>query len=1391
MTPTRRLNLRALFELAIVLLVIVPGVAGLALYRRSAGASYLVEAKALFAKGKTAPGMGYLNRHLELNPNDLEALDLKAKILAEEAGDEALAVEAARIHSQVLGRSTTLNNQRETRRRLVRLDLKIPSHAYAAEEQARALIRDGADDAEAHRLLARALEQLGILEKKAALIDQARVEYELAEAKEPGDVEGAQRLATLYRDRMENPSKALAVLDQLVKTCEGSPASKRAAARLARARHFNATGQPDLAAKDVDQAVQADPNDIEARLIAAELALQRRDTEAARKHVEALDAARRDDSRVVVTSGLIDLVEQRPDDAIKHWREGLVKSQGNDPELTWRLAHVLLETGRVTEAEPLIDQYHRLVGGDDPPPRQRYLKALALLQKNRAAEAVAELEAIRFKVDKGLAPHAFQTLGRAYEATGEPTRALEAYRLAAENSRDWSAPWAAAARVQSQALGQPSEALATLERGLAVYPEDPALLTALAGLSWRSQAEKPAKDRNWSAFEAILKRARKVAPGSAELALVEADYDAATGRADVGLALLAAATRVNPRATDLWLARANASARAGKLGKALDILDQGLAAAGPQANLYVSKASMLSLKGLLNEARDVLVDSLKRVPDEQKPLLWKTLGDFDRARGDLSAARQAYNAWIELQPDNPEPRLSLVDLAITSDDPSAISAAVEALKGVGGPKSQAWRIARVEQLLRAKSEKLDEAETLIKEIQTADPKLAAGFLLEARLRVRKHEVDRAIAAYEQALKLESGTPALAPLVALLVREKRDADLARLKETLDARTGGLDRIAAMQTLKLGDGDRASRLAAMAAQGDPQGVDARVWQAEVLQALGKPDEAEAALKLLVENKPDNPSPWLQLLMLQVSRNKTAEAAATIDAIKSTVKVDYPEVLWAQCYRAIGDTAKAEASYDQALTRWADVPEVLASSAAFFERIGRVDKAESTYRVLLKRDPSSGWTTRKLAVLLATRQGNRAAWEEALGLIGPDPRPDDIADDALARASVYAQSPDPSHKHKAVAILNGLLAETPNRRDVHETLARWMYAWGEASTSTAREHITKAAEGERATPESILLYANMLLGTRDLDAAEAELSRLVARDPDGLPVAELKYRILTARAKPDEAADVIEAAFQRHANAADRVDVAETAARLLVAIRKLDVAERIAGSVGDVARGKCLVASLKAIQGKDAEARTILKEVASNGEPAVAFTTALGLSMRPEADASWFKHADELLNATNAKGAPSFDLLEKTAILRHFQKRYNDEVATYSAMLKQKPTNFGFLNNMAWTISEEMNQPAVGIKWADEAIRRVGELPTILDTRGVILTRLGRLDEAIRDLQNASRGMPSASVFYHLARAYKTKGEVEACKAARDRAKQAGLNRAELQPSDQADFDAIMSL
>ena len=885
---SRRLNLRVLIALGVVVLTSVVGFVALKAYRdRRATPALLGEAKKYWELKQHSLALGYLNRYLELHPDDLDALDLKAKFLAESTQDARQAMEAMPIHNQVLGRDP---QRQETRRRLLELNLKVPGRAKTAVTLARELIRRGDGGPRAHRLLARALEQSGAEGDNYALAEACR-EYEAAEKHDPGDVEGGEWLARLYQEKLHDPEKGQQVLDKLLALNQAEHA-RRAAVRLAQARYCARLGQIGRAGAEIDQAIRDDPGDPEIRIVAAQLAAQRGDTANARRHLAAIPDAARNDLRIKLIEGVIDLKERRPNEAAQSWRSGLLLTGGSNIELTWRLAQILLEMGRVSEAEPLIAQYRRLAGSEEPNAWYHYLHALSLFKTGRPDEAAQELEAIRFKADKLLETSLYLLLGQCYEAARDESQALAAFRRTTELSHDLADPWLAIARLQWPR--QPNAAIDTIALGLKAIPADPRLLAMSIHYQWQRQTQRPSAERSWDGVERALSRADQIAPGSLEVALVRSEYLQSLGKNEDSLDLLEEVTKRFPKYVPLWAIRARALSRLGRTSDALKLLDQATEAAGPQALLAIDRASILLAQGHVKEAHATLRNALGRVPAEQRPALWKALGEYYAAQSDLAAARDAYQEYSRLEPNNPEPRILLLDLALTAGDDAAIRIEVSALKAFGGPNSLYWRLARVRELLRDRPQgkaepaeeasRLEEAERLVQEIKKSEPQSPLGYLLEGRLRERRHETNRAVAAYERAVDRNGGQLALAPLVALLVRERRDADLKRLRQKLATLPVELERLATLQALKLGDKDRAEQLAARMAEGHPEALDVQVWQAQVLKALGKPEAAEAALLRLIRQRPAEPSPWLQLLMLQVSQKRLKDAAETVEQLRN---------------------------------------------------------------------------------------------------------------------------------------------------------------------------------------------------------------------------------------------------------------------------------------------------------------------------------------------------------------------------------------------------------------------------------------------------------------------------------------------------------------------------
>lgn len=1388
---TVRLNLRALVVVVVLVVLVVPGFFALKAYQaRSGQQAYLGQAKKYLEEKNADLALKYVNRYLELAPDDLEALDLKSRILADAARDQGGLKAAIQIHQQIISADA---DRQPVRKRLIELHLKNRTY-QAAEITAREYIKRGADDAEAHRLLAHALEGIGFGGDSKAL-DAAIIEYETAERRQPGDVLGAERLALLYRSKVNDPAKARQVMDALLKF---NP--KSAPVRLARFRYFMSEGTPEatqLAMAEIDEALKIAPGDMAARLVAAETAAQRGDTVGARRHLDAIEPKPKNDLRVNLIEGLIDLGEQRTDEAIQIWRAGLLQTGGADVDLTWRLAHVLLQLGRVRDAEPLMSQYRRLIGGPEPTAEYRYLVAIAYLRMGRTHDAVKELEAIRYKIDKALEGQLHVTLGRGYELMKEEAKALDAYRRASAFVGAGSAPWLAMARILL--IDRPNEAIDALERGLASLPGDPRMLATLAQILWQQENAKAPERREWNDFKRVLDMAERAAPDAVETTLVKADYLFSNSRADEALALLAQATEKYPKASALWIARVNGMGRLGRNDEAMKLLDQGVKAAGDNASFRTTKAYLYIARGETKSARTTLIEGLDRVPVDQRPVIWKALGEYHQNQADIVSARKAYSEWVRLQADNIEPRLALLNLAIASGDVEAMRVEVDAMQAIAGTSSLYWKIARAELLLQEKAPpdgprdpkeaaRLDEAARLARDVRTAIPRQPAGYILEGRTQERLEHYDDAVGAYQTALDLRGGQIALRPLVFLLTRLRRNDDLESLRKKVASFPPDVDRLSNKLTLQLGDSERAEMMAKRMVEGDPQSLDARVWQARVLNTLGKPKEAEQALKILTEQRPSEPGPWIQLLMFQISQKELPAAAATVELMKTKVKTERPELLWGVCYRVLGKQALADEAFAAAIAKTPDDLRVRQAAIDYYETIGRTEAAEASLRHVLKLSPNLDWARRKLALLLSARTNDVAAWNEAVKLLGESPDGTDTPDDRLLRATIYSRSAELRHRRESILILEGLSAEVPGSLRLHDVLARVLLQDGQKEK--AKDHAAKAA-GEGASAESILLHAGFLLEDKKIDEAERQLIRLIAIDPAALPTVELNARILNAKGKGAEAVAELEKAFAAHRSTPNAMPVGLGILQLLMILKQDAAADKLGRDLAALGpKGQVAYAEFLASRDRSKEARDQLDAAFKAGASGDVVRSALALASNSPGS-NWVNEADGLLSVA-LKGQPdSLDLLQAQAYLRHLQRRYDDEIAIYKAIVARGPNNYVFMNNMAWTLSEEMGKPQEGLEHANEALKRLGYQPHVLDTRGVIHLRLKKIPEAIKDLEAAVAAIPSGPIFFHLAKAYEAAGRSADAETFRKRAKESGMSLDQLQPSEREEAAKMLDL
>jgi Tfp pilus assembly protein PilF len=161
---------------------------------------------------------------------------------------------------------------------------------------------------------------------------------------------------------------------------------------------------------------------------------------------------------------------------------------------------------------------------------------------------------------------------------------------------------------------------------------------------------------------------------------------------------------------------------------------------------------------------------------------------------------------------------------------------------------------------------------------------------------------------------------------------------------------------------------------------------------------------------------------------------------------------------------------------------------------------------------------------------------------------------------------------------------------------------------------------------------------------------------------------------------------------------------------------------------------------------------------------------------------------LKDATARDPDAVDPLVYRAMLEHSRGHYEEEVRLYRDVLKHQPRHAIALNNLAWTLSEGLHQPSEALTYIDDVVQHFGRSAQALDTRGVILSRLGRHDEAIRDLEESNRSKPSAVAEFHLALACHEAGREDEFRKYRDQVKEAGLKPEQLDAPERAAFEAL---
>jgi tetratricopeptide (TPR) repeat protein len=362
------------------------------------------------------------------------------------------------------------------------------------------------------------------------------------------------------------------------------------------------------------------------------------------------------------------------DQAIKEYKEGIVKDPKKKSTYQKRVIEVMMRQGKRSDAASINAEILKADPNDND---ARGLAATFMLDKGDVAKALAELQAVVTRAPDN--PVAHYNLGRAHAARGEWEQARQQFSKAIELRPDYIMARLALAQLQVsrgefEAALKTAEAVLTIDRGninarliqsaalmgekkfsdsrtmldvmLKANPGSPDVLFQLGVVNLAENRYKEAED--------AFRRAYQLNPANSRGLMGIVETNMAQNKTEAALALLQAEAEKAPNRVDFLLALGNTAVRAGKYDLAVTTFQKVLEAtekgSKAQGDIYLRLGETYRRKADLGNAIQALQKARESLPDNI--IVLSTLALVLDAASRKTEAKQVYEATLKLDPNN-------------------------------------------------------------------------------------------------------------------------------------------------------------------------------------------------------------------------------------------------------------------------------------------------------------------------------------------------------------------------------------------------------------------------------------------------------------------------------------------------------------------------------------------------------------------------------------------------------------------------------------------------------------------------------------------------------------------------------------------------------------------
>lgn len=674
---------------------------------------------------------------------------------------------------------------------------------------------------------------------------------------------------------------------------------------------------------------------------------------------------------------------------------------------------------------------------------------------------------------------------------------------------------------------------------------------------------------------------------------------------------------------------------------------------------------------------------------------------------------------------------------------------------------------------------------LLGKVVDYDPKHLDAQIKLGRLLLSAGKLDKALAASDATLALaQDNADVLALRAAVLYKlddkagavEQANAALAKVPDNVDALV-----VLATERLAAADAPKAIEYLDRALKVNERNIALQLIKVQAYESLARLDSAEAIFRKLVAFYPETRALRHVLAQFYLSHGRKEAAEAEYRTVATENPADATAML--DVVRFVGGARGQKAAMQELEAFIAAHPassELKFALAGMHQAQGDHKASEGVYASIVEKagDGPDGIKARGLLAAALLARGERQGAQTLLAeVLAKDQRNEQAL---LLKASVAI---DERQLDQAIADLRTILRDVPNS-------ARALLLLGKAhelagSPELAQEHYLKAFNaGGHAVPFG-MAYGEFLLKRGQAPRAAEVAEGTLRTTPGYVPAMKLlaQARInqgnwVAAQAVADDlrkleaqgqAADQIQGAvLAGKKNYAESIaafrrayDAAPLEIQPMMALVRTYL---LAGRNNEAAT--FLNSVLKASPG-NGEARLMLGQLqAMKGDREAALQSfQAAVKLRPQDPAGYINLAnlemqagrrEEALKAVGQglSAAPGdFSLRLTQAAIYELSARFDEAIGLYEQLLKERPNADVVANNLASLLSDHRTDKPSLNRAHDLALRfRRSEIPQFKDTLGWTSYKLGKAEEAVPMIEDASKRMPDLAVFrYHLGMSY----------------------------------------